>query len=80
MKFGLRYASLGRYSNGARTRIQLAPANLHWCSDPALLAIKEHAVKYQDPALLVELVLVATPAWNLDDDLDQTRLHTRTVD
>ncbi len=30
-----------------RTRIQLAPANLHWCSDQALRALRECANKYQ---------------------------------
>jgi len=38
-----------RYHAGQRTRIQLAPANLHWCSDAALVAIKEHAVRYGVP-------------------------------
>jgi cytosine/adenosine deaminase-related metal-dependent hydrolase len=31
------------------TKIQLAPANLHWCGDEALLAIKEHADKHGVP-------------------------------
>jgi len=31
------------------TQIQLAPANLHWCSDDSLLAIKEHADKHGVP-------------------------------
>ncbi len=29
-----------------RTHIQLAPANLHWCSDDALMVQKEYAQKY----------------------------------
>jgi cytosine/adenosine deaminase-related metal-dependent hydrolase len=33
-------------NEGGRTRIQLAPANLHWCSDDALLLQKEYAEKY----------------------------------
>lgn len=32
-----------------RARIQLAPHNLHWCSDKALAAIKEYSDKYQAP-------------------------------
>lgn len=35
-----------RWNTEARMRIQLAPANLHWCSDEALKALHEHAVKY----------------------------------
>src|SRR5712691_3582853 len=30
-----------------RTRIQLAPANLHWCSDGALGALRDWSAKYQ---------------------------------
>lgn len=37
----------GRWNSRARTRIQLAPANLHWCSDDALQALREHAATYQ---------------------------------
>ena len=37
----------GRWNDHARVRIQLAPANLHWCSDAALQALQEYAVKYQ---------------------------------
>jgi 5-methylthioadenosine/S-adenosylhomocysteine deaminase len=36
-----------RYNSRERMRVQLAPANLHWCSDAALRALKEHAGKYQ---------------------------------
>lgn len=32
-----------------RVRIQLAPANLHWCSDQALAALSETSRKYQAP-------------------------------
>ena len=31
----------------ARARIQLAPANLHWCSDEALGALRDWSAKYQ---------------------------------
>ena len=36
-----------RWNTRDRVRIQLAPANLHWCSDTALRALKETAGKYQ---------------------------------
>jgi 5-methylthioadenosine/S-adenosylhomocysteine deaminase len=36
----------GRWNSQERSRIQLAPANLHWCSDEALKALGEHAAKY----------------------------------
>lgn len=32
-----------------RVRIQLAPANLHWCSDAALAALSDASVKYDVP-------------------------------
>ncbi len=31
----------------ARARVQLAPANLHWCSDEALRALRDWSAKYQ---------------------------------
>ncbi len=31
---------------GGRTRVQLAPANLHWCSDEALTMLGEYAARY----------------------------------
>ncbi len=34
-------------NTGERTRIQLAPANLHWCSDRALEALRDHARRYR---------------------------------
>jgi 5-methylthioadenosine/S-adenosylhomocysteine deaminase len=33
-------------NTGERARIQLAPANLHWCSDRALEAVAAHAARY----------------------------------
>ncbi|MGQ4808317.1 5'-deoxyadenosine deaminase [Candidatus Entotheonellaceae bacterium PAL068K] len=36
-----------RWNTRERTCIQLAPANLHWCSDQALRALREYASKYQ---------------------------------
>ena len=33
-------------NEGGRIRIQLAPANLHWCSDDALEALQSYAQKY----------------------------------
>jgi 5-methylthioadenosine/S-adenosylhomocysteine deaminase len=41
-----------------RVKIQLAPANLHWCSDAALLAQKEYADKYQ---VKLHMHLLETP-------------------
>ena len=38
-----------RYNHEERTRIQLAPANLHWCSDKALVALRECAEKFRVP-------------------------------
>src|SRR6266540_3826591 len=35
-----------RWNHQERIRIQLAPANLHWCSDKALKALQEYATKY----------------------------------
>ena len=32
-----------------RVRIQLAPANLHWCSDEALAMVREYATRYDVP-------------------------------
>jgi 5-methylthioadenosine/S-adenosylhomocysteine deaminase len=37
------------YEGQARTRIQLSPANLHWCSDQALGAVSELASAYGVP-------------------------------
>lgn len=46
---GLFETLYARHSNTRRTRIQLAPANLHWCSDAALTrlsdASRQHGVK-----------------------------------
>ena len=38
-----------KYDNQRRIRIQLAPANLHWCSDLALQALRERSQKYGAP-------------------------------
>jgi cytosine/adenosine deaminase-related metal-dependent hydrolase len=35
-----------RWNHQERMRIQLAPANLHWCSDQALHALQTYATKY----------------------------------
>jgi cytosine/adenosine deaminase-related metal-dependent hydrolase len=34
-------------NQSSRIRIQLAPANLHWCSDQALEALQTYAMKYE---------------------------------
>jgi cytosine/adenosine deaminase-related metal-dependent hydrolase len=36
-----------RWNGQERIRIQLAPANLHWCSDEALKALQDHSLKYR---------------------------------
>ena len=36
-----------RWHSRERTRIQLAPANLHWCSDEALHALRDYAQTYR---------------------------------
>ena len=47
--FALFEALYGRYNHEERTRIQLAPANLHWCSDKALATLREYAEKFHVP-------------------------------
>jgi len=39
----------GRHQNKRRVRIQLAPANLHWCSDRALGLLSDASRKYRVP-------------------------------
>jgi 5-methylthioadenosine/S-adenosylhomocysteine deaminase len=39
----------GTHAQSERTRIQLAPANLHWCSDEALEATRDCAERYGVP-------------------------------
>lgn len=39
----------GRHNGKRRLKIQLAPANLHWCSDEALAAFAETSEKYDVP-------------------------------
>ncbi|MBW4661884.1 MAG: amidohydrolase family protein [Drouetiella hepatica Uher 2000/2452] len=48
----------GNQNQGDRVQIQLAPANLHWCSDTALLAQKEFADRYQ---VKLHMHLLETP-------------------
>ena len=38
-----------KYTGRDRVRIQLAPCNLHWCSDRALAAMRELSEKYRVP-------------------------------
>ena len=48
-----------------RVRIQLAPANLHWCSDRALTALSDASAKYNAPVHmhLVETAYQKEYAW-----------------
>src|SRR3984885_8424834 len=39
----------GRHQTSSRAKIQLAPANLHWCSDEALTRLSETSRKYDVP-------------------------------
>lgn len=39
----------GKYNDRPRSRIQLAPANLHWCSDTALEALAETSERFDAP-------------------------------
>ncbi len=44
------FESLHREHAGKeRVRVQLAPANLHWCSDRALGMLRDHAARYHVP-------------------------------
>jgi cytosine/adenosine deaminase-related metal-dependent hydrolase len=45
-------------NEGDRARVQLAPANLHWCSDAALRSLRDYAEKY-DVGLHMHLVETA---------------------
>ena len=38
-----------QHHNKRRVKIQLAPANLHWCSDKALTALSDASAKYDAP-------------------------------
>ena len=40
---------LSKHEDKSRVRIQLAPANLHWCSDAALAMLAESSEKYEAP-------------------------------
>jgi 5-methylthioadenosine/S-adenosylhomocysteine deaminase len=46
---GLFDSLYGRHRDKRRVTIQLAPANLHWCSDRALAALSEASRKYDVP-------------------------------
>jgi cytosine/adenosine deaminase-related metal-dependent hydrolase len=39
----------GKYQNEDRVKIQLAPANLHWCSDTALTMLADYSERYGTP-------------------------------
>jgi 5-methylthioadenosine/S-adenosylhomocysteine deaminase len=56
-RFGLSLADYGplfehlhaTYHNKERVKIQLAPANLHWCSDTALEMLADYSARYEAP-------------------------------
>jgi len=58
MNFFVHLWSTWNGNQGDRVRIQLAPANLHWCSDVALQMQKEYADKYQ---VKLHMHLLETP-------------------
>jgi cytosine/adenosine deaminase-related metal-dependent hydrolase len=48
-QFGIFEHLYQRHNGTERARIQLAPNNLHWCSDRALEAMRVHADRYRVP-------------------------------
>ena len=54
-----------KHNNKSRVKIQLAPANLHWCSDKALTVLSETSKKYQVPMHmhLLETAMQKEYAW-----------------
>src|SRR3981081_1881645 len=54
-----------RHNNKPRVKIQLAPANLHWCSDKALGVLSETSKKYKVPMHmhLLETAMQKEYAW-----------------
>jgi 5-methylthioadenosine/S-adenosylhomocysteine deaminase len=56
-RFGLNLADYGTlfeqlratHNNKERVKIQLAPANLHWCSDAALEMLADYSARYEAP-------------------------------
>ena len=56
-RFGLSLADYGplfehlhaKHHNKERVKIQLAPANLHWCSDAALEMLADYSAQYEAP-------------------------------
>ena len=48
-QLGLFADTCTKYEDRERTRIQLAPGNLHWCSDRALESVHEMSEKYGAP-------------------------------
>lgn len=62
---GLFYALHEQHNKKNRVKIQLAPANLHWCSDKALTALADASQKYNAPIHmhLVETAYQKEYAW-----------------
>jgi cytosine/adenosine deaminase-related metal-dependent hydrolase len=54
-----------RHNNKPRVKIQLAPANLHWCSDKALSLLSQTSKKYKVPMHmhLLETAMQKEYAW-----------------
>jgi 5-methylthioadenosine/S-adenosylhomocysteine deaminase len=62
---GMFEAMYARHNNKSRVKIQLAPANLHWCSDQALTMLSQTSKKYQVPMHmhLLETAMQKEYAW-----------------
>src|SRR5258707_15779000 len=77
-----------QHHNKRRVKIQLAPANLHWCSDKALTALSDASAKYDGPMHmhLVETAYQKEEAWRRGagtalEDSDRSGMvnHRRTL-
>jgi cytosine/adenosine deaminase-related metal-dependent hydrolase len=57
-QFGIFEHLYQRYNGSERARVQLAPNNLHWCSDTAIEAMRGYADRYRVP---MHMHLLETP-------------------
>ena len=61
-----------RYRDNRRVKVQLAPANLHWCSDEALRRLADCSRKYHVPLHmhLLETTTIGIDEAGINDDRD----------
>ena len=52
------FGAYSRYRDKRRVKVQLAPANLHWCSDEALTRLADCSRKHNVP---LHMHLLETP-------------------